>query len=56
MRIVSEGVKGFLSNKTEENFNILPKKLLKTYQITLCGMSLKIHFMYSYVDLLGAKS
>ena len=40
----------FLGNIKAENYNVLFEDLLEAYQTMGCNMSLKIHFLHSYLD------
>ena len=41
---------GFLGNKKNQNYKELVKKLNKSYQNMNCRMSVKLHFLCSYLD------
>jgi len=43
-------VKGFLGNRSVQNYEELVNKLLQSYQKLGCNMSLKIHFLHSHLD------
>jgi len=43
-------VKEFLGNRRPQNYEELVNKLLQSYQKLGCNMSLKIHFLHSYLD------
>ena len=43
-------VKGFLGNRRAQNYEDLVNNLSQCYQKLGCNMSLKIHFLHSYLD------
>ena len=43
-------VNGFLGNERSQNYKELVKKLIKSYKNMGCRMSVKLHFLCSYLD------
>jgi hypothetical protein len=43
-------VKGFLGHRRAQDYEELVNNLLQSYQKLGCNMSLKIHFLHSYLD------
>jgi len=48
-------VKGFLGNRRAQDYEELVNNLLLSYQTLGCNMSLKIHFLHSYLDFFPEK-
>ena len=46
----SDVVKNFLGNMKFQNFSELVENLLQAFHNLLCNMSVKVHFLYSYLD------
>jgi hypothetical protein len=49
-------VKGFLRNRRAQNYEELVNNLLQGCQKLSCNLSLKIHFLHSYLDFFPEKS
>jgi hypothetical protein len=43
-------VKGFQGNRRDQNYEQFLNNFLQTYQKLGCNVSLKIHFLHSYLD------
>jgi hypothetical protein len=43
-------VRGFLGNRSADNYKVFVEELLSSYQALGCNMSMKIHFLSSHLD------
>jgi hypothetical protein len=43
--------RNFLDNKKSENYSEIVQELISSYSAARCNMSLKLHFLHSYLDL-----
>jgi hypothetical protein len=43
--------RNFLGNEKSENYNEIVQELISSYSAAGCNISLKLHFLHSYLDL-----
>jgi glycosyltransferase involved in cell wall biosynthesis len=43
--------RNFLGNEKSENYSEIVQELISSYSVAGCNLSLKLHFLHSYLDL-----